>query len=371
MNRPPTSQYGLSDVRSARETLAPALDYLPRLPLDCRQRIGLIGAGGISEYHLRAYRALGLEVVAICDLDRDRAAERGRAFYPDAAIETDYRRVLQRDDIAVVDITTHPLERLRIIPDAIQAGKHILSQKPLVTDLQDGHRLVDLAERRGIKFAVNQNGRWAPHFSYLRQAVAARCLGPLSTIDFCLQWDHTWTVETSFNEIPHLILFDFGIHWFDMATALLADARAERVFASVRRAAYQTAKPPFLAHAVIDYPHAQVRLNFNAHTSLGQEDRTVVVGRDGTLRAWGPGLNDQQVELWTSAGQARPELQGCWFENGFQGTMSELLIAIGENREPENSARENLRGLQLCFAAIASANRGEPVDPATIERLES
>ena len=220
-------------------------------------------------------------------------------------VESDYRRVLQRDDIAVVDLATHPAERLQIIPDAIDAGKHVLSQKPLVTDLNDGRRLVDLADHRGVKLAVNQNGRWAPHFSYIRQAVATQLLGPLSTIDFCLQWDHTWTVNTPFNQIHHLILYDFGIHWFDMATALLGDACAESVFASVRRASYQAANPPFLAHTVIDYPTAQVRLNFNALTSLGQEDRTVVVGRDGTLRAWGPGLNDQQVELWTAAGNAR------------------------------------------------------------------
>jgi predicted dehydrogenase len=369
MNQAESGKYGLSNVVEGRPTDAPELDYLPRVPPGEQPPIALIGAGGISEYHLRAYRELGLNVVAICDLDASRAESRRREFYPDARVETDFRRVLMRDDVAIVDVATHPRDRLQIIPAALEARKHVLSQKPFVTDLHDGRRLVEIAERNEVKLAVNQNGRWAPHFSYLRQAVSAGLLGPLSSVDFCLQWDHTWTVSTPFNEIHHLILYDFGIHWFDMAAALLGDTPVERVFASVRRTSYQAAKPPFLAHAVIDYPHAQVRMNFNAHTTWGQEDRTVAVGRDGTLHAWGPGLNDQRVDLWTEFGRVTPTLQGSWFDKGFQGTMGELLMAIHENREPTNSARENLRSLQLCFAAVASANRGEPVAPTSIHRL--
>ena len=47
-------------------------------------------------------------------------------------------------------------------------------------------------------------------------------------------------------------------------------------------------------------------------------------------------------------------------------TMGELLCAIEEDREPENSARENLRSLELCFAALASADSGQPVKPGDV-----
>jgi len=49
--------------------------------------------------------------------------------------------------------------------------------------------------------------------------------------------------------------------------------------------------------------------------------------------------------------------------DGFRGTMGELLCAIEEDREPRNSARNNLQSLALCFAALASADSGEPVSP--------
>lgn len=51
-------------------------------------------------------------------------------------------------------------------------------------------------------------------------------------------------------------------------------------------------------------------------------------------------------------------LERQWFHDGFAGAMGELLCAIEEGRAPENSARANLRSLQLCFAAIASARQG-------------
>ena len=363
------SDYGLSHVPEAASIEAPKLDYLPKVPDGYRPKIGLIGAGGIAEYHLRAYQAMGLDVVAICDIDRSRAESRAKEFYPESSVHEDFRDVLRRDDIEVVDITPHPAERVEIVTEALEAGKHVLSQKPFVEDLDVGERLVELAEQKGCILAVNQNGRWAPHFRYLTQAVRTGLVGPVSSIDFSMQWDHTWTAGTPFEEIHHLLLYDFSIHWFDMMTVLLSGQRPERVFASIQRASYQQVKPPFLGQVVVDFPNTQAHLGLNAHVVWGQLDRTTVVGHEGTLRATGPSLNEQSVDFWNEEGQAHLDLQGCWFENGFQGTMAELLSAIEQKREPENSARNVLVGLELCFAAIASADSGEPKRPGEIRRL--
>jgi predicted dehydrogenase len=60
---------------------------------------------------------------------------------------------------------------------------------------------------------------------------------------------------------------------------------------------------------------------------------------------------------------------GKWFNDGFRGAMGELLCAIEENREPSNSARDNLRSLALCFAAVKSADTGKSQIPGKIRRL--
>ncbi len=363
------SEYGLSTLRPEPEIPAPSLDYRPPRPHHYRPLIGLIGAGGISEFHLKACRALGLEVAVICNRTLETARQRRDAFYPDAEICSDHRRVLERSDIQVVDITTHPEERFDLIADSLRAGKHVLSQKPFVTDLDRGAELVALADSQKRLLAVNQNGRWAPHFAWLAAAARAGILGEPGTVDFVLHFDHTWTAGTPFEQLHHLVLYDFGIHWFDMALQLVPGREPERVYASAVRAPWQTTKPPFLAQAVIDFPGAQVRLLCNAHTRYGQEDCTVVAGSLGTARASGPGLNEQKVMLWTEAGVARPSLEGDWFSNGFQGAMGELILAIEENRQPSHSAAANLRSLALCFAALQSADAGVPVKPGSQRRL--
>ena len=94
-----------------------------------------------------------------------------------------------------------------------------------------------------------------------------------------------------------------------------------------------------------------------------------VSGSQGAISSSGPNQDNQQVELTTAAGIARPTLVGSWFPDGFHGTMAELLCAIEEGRTPMHSARNNLAGLALCFAAVASAERGEPVVPGTVRLL--
>jgi predicted dehydrogenase len=345
------------------------LAYQPPRPRTYRPKIALIGCGGISEYHLRAYREMGLSVVGLCDRDPARAEQRRADFFPQAEVFTDYRAVLGREDIAVVDVALHPAERVEVIEAALQARKHVLSQKPFVLDLATGARLAALAETQGVKLAVNQNGRWAPHFSYLAAAIHAGVIGEVASVDFTLQWDHTWTAGTAFEAVHHLVLLDFGIHWFDMAACLMRGRRSTRVWAAVERATFQKMQPPILGHAVIDYAGAQVRLNFNGHVQHGQEDRTVVCGSKGTLRSFGPSLSEQTVVLHNEAGRATVPLEGTWFTSGFQGAMGELLCAIEEQREPAHGARNNLDSLALCFAALASADSGEPKVPGLVTTI--
>src|SRR5690606_31776923 len=139
----------------------------PRRPQRYRPRIGMIGCGGITEQHLVAYARDDYEIVAFCDVHKDAATRRRDAFAPSASVYTDYRDLLARDDIDVIDAATHPEARFAIIEDALNAGKHVLSQKPFVLDLDLGRQLVDLADSKDLRLAVNQNGRWAPYLRYI------------------------------------------------------------------------------------------------------------------------------------------------------------------------------------------------------------
>ena len=363
------TDYSLSRKSPDAPMPAPDLPYKPRDPERYHPNIGMIASGGITESHLTAYTKAGYNVVALCDLIEERAKKRQAQFYPKAFVTTDYRKVLERDDIEVVDIATHPQDRYPLIEAALNAGKHVLSQKPFVLDLDKGERLIRLAQERGVKLAVNQNGRWSPHFSYIRQAVRAGLIGDLLSIHMGVHWDHTWTVGTPFENIYDLVFYDFAIHWFDIVSHLLGEREALRVQASRSRALDQTARPPMLAQAMLEFEGGQASLVFDAQIRYGSRDHTYIGGTKGTLVSAGPDLGTQTVTLYTADGIATPKLEGAWFPDGFHGTMGELLCAIAEKREPINSAHENLNSLALCFAAIASATDGVAKIPSEVRRL--
>ncbi len=365
--------YGLSAAKEVVEINPPKVNYRPRVPKSYRPKIAMIGTGGISEFHLKAYRKCGYEVAAFASRTRSKAEAKRDEFFPEAEVYDDYHAILERKDIEVLDITPHPADRIPIVKEALKAGKHVLSQKPFVLDLSDGEELIRIAEENGVKLAVNQNGRWAPHFSYLRNAVAEGVIGRVTSLDFNLQWDQTWIKGTSeFESIHHLILFDFAVHWFDIASQIMAGQEPTRVLASVVHYAEQVYQPPALAAVIIEYPGAQVRFSFNAHTTLGEEDVTTVVGTEGTLRSRGPGLNEQsEMEVYLKGGCCRVPLESCWFDAGFEGAMGELLCAIEEGRDPNNSATSNLKSLELCFAALASADTGQPVKVGSVRKVSA
>lgn len=356
--------------------MLPDIPYRPPEP-ETRLPIAMIGCGKISPAHLSTYKMAGYEVVALCDVVEERARKRRDQFFPQADVYTDHNEVLKRNDVDVVDIATPPDGRPGIIEDAIQVGTHVLSQKPFVLDLEVGENLIEMAADRGVELAVNQSGRWAPHLSYLRHAADAGLLGDLTGIHQSVHWDYDGEGRSG-----HDLLLDYGIHWFDMV-ASITESRADRVMATTGYSPDQVASTPMLAQVLIDYPHSQASIVFDANTSYGVRSRTYVTGTAAAFEArqtagpwadWTDGPSRypwerQQVSVYTERGAFQPKLMGSWNPDGWKGTMGELQSAILADREPENSARNNLRSLELCFAAIASAEDGEPKSVGTVRSV--
>lgn len=349
-------------------TDAPPLNYAPPIPQSYHPRIALIGSGGIASAHLDAYRKAGFDVAAICNRTLSKAEALRAEFFPGAVVTSNFDDLLKDTSIAVFDITPHPDVRFGMIEMALAAGKHVLSQKPFVTDLDSGEELVKLARDNGVRLAINQNGRWAPHLAYMRAGVRAGLIGDVTSCHAHMHWDHSWIAQTPFNDIHDLIFYDFGVHWFDFMASLLGN-RMRSVFATQTRAKGQTSKPPLLGQALLQFDGGQSSVVFDGSVKHGPIDNTYVSGTKGSFYSVGKDLNEQSLTLTTQRGQARPHLAGTWFNDGFAGTMGELLCAIEQNREPENGAAENLQSLALTFAAIESAHTGKTVDIGTIRRL--
>jgi predicted dehydrogenase len=140
--------------------------------------IGVVGAGrwaGLA--HLPGWaRDERCRIVGVCDREPERAAAAADQY--DAAVVTDdYRVLLDRDDIDIIDVVTHDGEHFGVNLAAIEAGKHVLSEKPVAHDHHDVRRVAGLARASGLKTKVGFTFRYSPAVRYLKDLLTRGDLG--------------------------------------------------------------------------------------------------------------------------------------------------------------------------------------------------
>ena len=360
---------------TAAAATAPAaseLDYRPSFPPDRSLGIGIVGCGQIVRAaHLPAYRQYGLNVVGVHSRRRESAVAVAAQFSIPHVFES-LDDLLADPDIRVVDIATWPDERLELIRRALAAGKHVLSQKPLAPLAAAAGPLVDEAERRGLRFAVNQNGRWAPPWRLATLLVRSGAIGDVTAVTHLLANDFSFVIGRRPDEIQHFLIYDYCAHWFDITRCWLEDKTPSFVRAREYRTPNQPAESRaawggWIDIAYDDGSNAVIRSVGGRGTSAPSAPFWIH-GTEGTIRGSVVGLADpvagEWVELEREGVCSRFTLEGSWALDGFAGAMAELVTAIAEEREPYNSARHNLLSLQLTLAACRSAEEdGRPVSP--------
>src|SRR5439155_3874063 len=143
-------------------------------------RVGVIGAGRWSNSaHLRSFTRSPLcEVVRVCDVQKDLAEAAARKFGIPEAV-ADAEKVLSRRDIDVIDVVTRGgsdgHEELTFA--ALEAGKHVLVEKPVCHDYKDVWRAHELARSKNLKTKVGLTFRYAPAVRYMFELISAGFVG--------------------------------------------------------------------------------------------------------------------------------------------------------------------------------------------------
>ena len=141
-------------------------------------RVGVLGAGAWARAaHLPGYRRdPRCRVIAIADSEIDRARDAAREFdIPTATANA--RDLFQRDDIDLIDVCTPSHTHFDLAWSALEAGKHVLCEKPVAYDYRDTRRARDLARRNGLKTKVGLTFRYSPAMRYMRELVASGFIG--------------------------------------------------------------------------------------------------------------------------------------------------------------------------------------------------
>lgn len=135
-------------------------------------RIGIIGCGGIANgKHMPALSKLkNVEMVAFCDIIVSRA-EAAKAKYgtPDAAVYEDYRKLLEDKSIDVVHVLTPNRWHSSITVDALEAGKHVMCEKPMAINTAEAQRMLDAAKRTGKKLSIGYQSRHRADSLYMKE----------------------------------------------------------------------------------------------------------------------------------------------------------------------------------------------------------
>jgi len=225
-------------------------------------RVGLIGYNFMGKAHSQAWRnaPLYFDVAAkpmlqvVCGRSKDRVRKfANRWGWQD--IETDWRRVVQRNDVDVIDVTTPTALHHDIVVAAAEAGKHIFCEKPFSLNSTEAKTMLSAAENAGVTHYLNHNYRRCPAVRLAKRLIDEGKIGQL------FHWRgaylQSWIVDPEFPLTWQLQAesagagpqFDLNSHSVDLArylvgeisqvTAMTSQFVVERPFPSASAAAFQ------------------------------------------------------------------------------------------------------------------------------------
>ncbi|OSZ66846.1 oxidoreductase [Sphingomonas sp. IBVSS2] len=333
-------------------------------------RTGVIGYGlGGMAFHAPLVAAVPeLELAAVATSRADRVHER----YPDVAVTTP-DALLADPSIALVVITTPNDTHAPLARRALEAGKHVVIDKPFATSLADGEALVALAKAKGLLVSAFHNRRWDGDFRTVRKLLDSGVLGEVMLAE--LRWDRFRpALAQAWKEDPGAgagILADLGPHLIDQALqlfgapeALYADIAVQReggrtddyfeitLFQGPRRVTlsagrlFVTPRPRFWLHGT--------RADFSKHGLDPQEARV----KDGA-RYTDPAMGDEEPQFHGTLTHAEGGSEIVPTETGdYRGYYAGIAQAIADGAPAPVSGEDAVLGLRIMEMARESAREG-------------
>jgi len=333
-------------------------------------KVGLIGCGNIGAGgHLPAYAHIPeAELVAVCDAVEElahAAAERSGA-----TAYTDYRRLLEREDVEMVDLCVPTYLHAQLAVEAMQAGKHVLCEKPMAHTLEAANAMIEAAQANGVKLMIGQVRRFDHRYASIKAQIDAGKVGRpvfirraerqfLPFLPDAWQWD------------PRRgggVILDIGVHATDLFRWLLGQDAVEvyAVAKSVREAAREAES----------FDHAFITCKFDGGgigfaeaswaypqgfggTLYAQLD---VVGTEGKIQYSDKDTNPMLIYT-TEKGHELPRYFRFMSttEYAFEEEIRHFARCVLDDWEPAVGPQDARAALEMVLAAQRSAETGEPV----------
>jgi len=345
---------------------------VPYIVRDRRIRFAVVGCGRISGKHFQALaqHAQDAELVAVCDCDHDAmvraAAATGADGYPSLDV-----MLAERPDIDVVVLATpsglHAEQGIKVA----EAGRHVITEKPMATRWEDGKRLVQACDRAGVRLFVVKQNRRNPTIRLLKKAIDQGRFGRIYMVTLNVLWSRpqeyydsaawrgTWEFDGGalMNQASHYVdLLDWligpvqTVHAFTATLARNIEVEDTGV-AAVR---WRSGALGTISVTMLTYP-----ANF--------EGSITIVGERGTARVGGVAIN--RIEHWEfdrespddeKVGEVNYETSSV-YGIGHPLYYENVIGTLRGTCEPETDGREGLGSLELLIALYLSARDSRPV----------
>ena len=336
-----------------------------------RLRFAIAGCGRISKNHLESLKkhAKDAELAGVCDIDP--AALQAAVDASGAPGYREYEELLEKSGADIVVLATPSGLHAEQAILAAQAGKHVMTEKPMATRWQDGKRMVAACDSAGVRlFVVKQNRRNAT-LQLLKRAIDEDRFGRIYMVNVNVFWNRpqsyydsakwrgTWEFDGGafMNQASHYVdLLDWMIGPVESVQAFTAtlarDIEVEDTGVAAIR--WRSGALGAMSVTMLAYPK-----NF--------EGSITVFGERGTVRIGGVAVNE--IQHWEFADK-RPEDERVK-EASYQTTSvygfghplyyENVIKALRGEAEPETDGREGLKSLELLIAIYLSARDGRRV----------
>jgi predicted dehydrogenase len=318
----------------------------------------------------------GFKIISILERSRNLSRER----YPEAKIIRNYNELLKDDSIQLVVVNTPDRFHYSMAREALEAGKHVILEKPFVLDSREGDELISIANDRKRLLSVFQNRRWDGDFLTVREILDKGLLGRLVEYEAHFDRYRNFIIENTWKEDPESgtgTIFNLGSHLIDQAMVLFgkplhvtADIRIQRTDGKVDDAftlwlGYPEVKVTIKASYLVREPGPRYLLHgtegsFLKHGIDPQEEAL----KKGDLPG-SPGWGTEPEQEW---GRLNTDI-GPY--NGLYETLPGNYLAYYENirqalagkAEPAVTAAQANGVIRVIEAALESSQSGSRIEP--------
>ena len=337
-------------------------------------RVGLIGSQFISTIHAEALKTVGdAELFAVASPSENHARDFARAH----SIEhhgTDYRRMLEMDEIDMVVLGLPNDLHCQATVDAAAAGKHVVCEKPLAMNLGQADRMIEACRAAGVKLMYAEELCFAPKYVRLKKLLDDGALGRPTLVKQAEKHDgphapHFWDVNRSGGGVT----MDMGCHAVEFFRWMLGKPKIESVWAQMSTQVHaDKTDGDDNSLVVLEFDGGCIGLAEESWTKLGgMDDRAELYGSQGVAYAdllrgnsivtYSSAGYDYAVEKsGTTAGWSFTIYEEIW-NYGFPQEFAHFVDCVKNDRQPLETGEDGRAVLEAIFAAYQSAGTGRKV----------